>query len=135
MPFGLGPQRSTLVPSFCTSVDVTNVQVPTSCSLSDFCWATAWPGSKASPNTETIRTLRRFMAFLLLVFGTFVGDAEPLGAAPRAYRASHVVFAVIERRGTEGMRRDPGRSGGTVSPVGGQERSPPGSARSYRRRN
>src|SRR3989442_3081939 len=74
MPLGLGPQRSTLVPSFCTSADVTNIQVPTSCSLSDFCWAMAWLGSKASPNAEIIRTLRRFMAFLLLVFGTFVGD-------------------------------------------------------------
>src|SRR5713226_7719195 len=97
MPFGLGPQRSTLVPSFCTSVDVTNVQVPTSCSLSDFGWATTLPGSKASPNTETIRTLRRFMAFLPLLHGTFVGDAEPLRTGPRAYRASHVVFDLIER--------------------------------------
>src|SRR2546428_6282323 len=97
MPFGLGPQRSTLVPSFCTSADVTNVQVPTSCSLSDFCWAMTWPGSKASPNTQTLRTLRRFMAFLLRVFGTFVA---PTAAARHAAESGW-------RRPTTGVRRGP----------------------------
>src|SRR3954469_9472245 len=64
-PFGFGPQRSDLVPSLLVSTADTNVHVPMSCSLSDFCWAKASPGNEASPNAVIAqRMLRRFIVFL-----------------------------------------------------------------------
>src|SRR3990172_6024568 len=52
MPAALPPHGSNLVPSGLVLTADTNVQVPTSCSLSDFCWATASPvsGTNRSAN-------------------------------------------------------------------------------------
>src|SRR5262249_15433690 len=50
-PFGLGPHGSTLLPSGFTSWAETNIQVPTSWSLIDFCWAATLLGNKAAANT------------------------------------------------------------------------------------
>src|SRR3989441_2827007 len=66
MPFGLGPQRSTLVPSFCTSTAETNVQVPT---RSLAIWAAALPVGSAAPrnasdSVATASVNSRFMLFL-----------------------------------------------------------------------
>jgi hypothetical protein len=65
LPLRIGPPQR--LPSASLAVDETKVQVPTSCSLSDFCWPTALPGSTASPNAviaEILRMLRRFIVFL-----------------------------------------------------------------------
>src|SRR5438552_887548 len=64
-PFAFGPKRSVLVPSLFVSIDATNVQFPTSCSLSDFCWAMApelviVPAHSAT--AYSARILRRFIS-------------------------------------------------------------------------
>src|SRR5260370_29197295 len=59
---GLGPHSGP--PSGSLAVDETYVHVPTSCSLSDFSWATALPGGKTNPNavsTKSLRVLRRII--------------------------------------------------------------------------
>src|SRR5262249_22230072 len=61
-PRGFGPSASYLLPSGRILTFETIVQVPTSCSLRDFCWLTALVGSSASPNAiiaDRLRTLRR----------------------------------------------------------------------------
>src|SRR5262245_45929043 len=69
MPFGLVPH--TALPSASLPVDETKAHVPTSCSLSDFCWASALTESKPRPTTviattDKSRRLRRFMMCSLL---------------------------------------------------------------------
>src|SRR4051794_28515909 len=67
-PFGFLPQRSDLTPSLVWVAD-TSVQVPTSCSLSDFCWLILLLGNRASPNevrANRLMMLRRFMWFSCL---------------------------------------------------------------------
>src|SRR5712692_3721143 len=69
-PFGLAPNRWNLLPSLFVCSHETVVQVPTSWSLSDFCWPTALPGSKANPNAviaDRLRMLRRFIVVSYLV--------------------------------------------------------------------
>src|SRR6266571_1334725 len=69
-PFGLEPKVSPLVPSGLVVVIEARLQVPASCSLTVFCWATAFPASKASPNAvaaEIVRRLRRFIVFFLWI--------------------------------------------------------------------
>src|SRR5262249_58303237 len=64
-PFGLGPHGSTLLPSGFTSWAETNIQVPTSWSLIDFCSAATLLGNKPTPHTigtDLVSTLRRFMS-------------------------------------------------------------------------
>src|SRR5438105_10972654 len=66
-PFGLGPHGSTLLPSGFTSWAETNIQVPTSCSLIDFCWPTAVLGADAAATAmiaDALTILRQFMFFL-----------------------------------------------------------------------
>lgn len=58
IPFGLGPKTCRLVPSGATLSLETIAHVPLSCSLSDFCWARALPGSKASPNVVITERLK-----------------------------------------------------------------------------
>src|SRR5438876_11387881 len=67
MPLGLAPKSCRLGPVGGVASSETSVQVPTSWSLSDFCWATALPGSRASPNAvmaARLRMLRRFIGVL-----------------------------------------------------------------------
>src|SRR2546425_12148059 len=83
MPFGLGPQRSTLVPSFCTSTAETNVQVPT---RSLAIWAAALPVGSAAPRnaSDSVATASMKRLFTLAVATlslAFLGAALPTGNA------------------------------------------------------
>src|ERR1019366_3355197 len=63
-PFGLGPNGINLLPSAFVVSAETRSQVPTSCSLSVFCWAGALLGRIASPNAAIVDRrikLRRFI--------------------------------------------------------------------------
>jgi hypothetical protein len=58
------PTNGILVPFGSTDSAETNVQVPTSCSFSDFVWATALLNGKASAKAvmpDKLRKLRRFI--------------------------------------------------------------------------
>src|SRR3981081_4451045 len=66
MPFGCAPKTVVLFPSAAVLWYETRVHVPTSCSLSVFCWATAWPGSKDRLNAVMTAMPRRL--WLRVVF-------------------------------------------------------------------
>src|SRR5215471_2644925 len=67
MPFGFAPHRSEVLPSLLVSRFETNVQIPVSCSLSDFCWARPVVGSRASAHNRIVKArtsvLRHHMSF------------------------------------------------------------------------
>ena len=56
-----------LLPSLFICSQATIVQTPTSCSLSDFCWARALPGSKASPSAVMTEKLEVHNSLLNVV--------------------------------------------------------------------
>jgi hypothetical protein len=61
MPLGLAPSNCRLVPFEAVVSAETSVQIPTTCSLSFFFWASALPGSRASPNTVIAEMLRMLL--------------------------------------------------------------------------
>src|ERR1700676_2605600 len=84
MPFGLAPKGCCFFPSGRTLSMETSVQAPTSCSLSDFCWARASPAEKASPEHRSAvvaraRVVRRFIG--VLRFGCLEGSGRALKTA------------------------------------------------------
>src|SRR5262245_34350967 len=82
MPFGLGPNSCSFLPSGAVLSLETIVQVPMICSLSVFCWARALPGSMASPNalnTEILNTPRRFIVILPDFDGTLADEPRDVG--------------------------------------------------------
>src|SRR5258706_25569 len=62
--FGFGPHSG--LPSGSLAVDETYVQVPTSCSFNDLCWAPALPCGEPSPNTMSTESLKRLRR---IIFG------------------------------------------------------------------
>jgi hypothetical protein len=59
------------------------MRVPTSWSLSDFCWAPEVAGSRASPNAEInarLKALRRFMVFFLWSLNGICATAQVTAA-------------------------------------------------------
>src|SRR4030095_7882383 len=77
MPFGLRQILSTLLPSPRTLCDETIFQVPTSCSLSDFCWATASPAGNEIPRISSDTAVAVSTASLLIMFLSLISIETP----------------------------------------------------------
>src|SRR5436190_21663979 len=80
MPFGLGPKSWCLVPSGATELLEVMIQLPTSCSLSDFCCANAAPENAMPKLSKAVvpsaSEVRRFIVFSDLVIGKVLERAK-----------------------------------------------------------